>query len=109
MNAIFYEIFVIQTSCFRSYERLMGASVSSSFVSVCFATSVGVVGFGCDLFCVRPVKQEESKTCRPTKNQFLYSSWDLGRQIDPAFAIVAAAVGALPNKLFVMGVSIAIL
>jgi hypothetical protein len=70
MNAIFYEIFVIQTSYFRSSERLMGASVSSSFVSVCFATSVGVVGFGCDLFCVRPVKQEESKTCRPTKTSF---------------------------------------
>lgn len=49
--------------------------------------------------------------CKPTKNQFLNSSWDLGREIDPALAIVAAAVVALPNNFcffFVMGVSIAI-
>ena len=36
--------------------------------------------------------------CKPTKNQFLNSSWDLGREIDPALAIVAAAVVALPNN-----------
>jgi len=43
------------------------------------------------LFCVRPVKQGGGKMCKPTKNQFLYCSWDLGREIDPAFAIVAAS------------------
>ena len=43
------------------------------------------------IFCVRPVKQGGGKMCKPTKNQFLYSSWDLGREIDPAFAIVAAS------------------
>jgi hypothetical protein len=69
-----------------------------------FVWSIHVV----EVALIKDKRTEESKTCRPTKNQFLYSSWDLGRQIDPALAIVAAAVGALPNKLFVMGVSIAI-
>lgn len=39
---------------------------------------------------------EGATTCKPVSCP-LYSRWDLGGPKDPDLAIVAAAVGALPN------------
>lgn len=74
----------------------MGARESSSFISVCFCNKFHTCWFCLQpFFHVRPLKEEEGKTCKPTKNQFPNSSWNLGRHLGPALLIAAAAVGPL--------------
>lgn len=74
----------------------MGEKISSSSSQFVFATSSGLLVLVPPFF-PRPVIPEGGKTCKPVSCS-LYSRWDLGGPKDPALAIVAAAVGALPNN-----------
>lgn len=72
-----------------------------------------LVGFALQPFismsdCPSSQRRTRQRHVNQLINQFSNSRWDLGRHLGSALLIAAAAVGALPNKLFVMGVPIAI-
>ena len=60
MDANFYDIIVICTYPISGHLR---GCVSSCFVLVCFATSLGLVGFGCDPFFVSVLSNKEEARC----------------------------------------------